>query len=60
MLKKGKGPKTVMCSVCNEQVSRRSTLALPNGSRACRKHEGIEQASRKKLEAEEAKRKEEI
>jgi hypothetical protein len=50
------GPKTVTCSVCGETVSKRKTLLLKDGSRACRSHEGVEdQASQLWKEEQEKK-----
>lgn len=36
-------PKTVTCSICNQEVLKAQTLARKDGSRACRSHEGVEQ-----------------
>lgn len=58
-------PKTVKCVVCGEEVSKRSTVALQDGSRACRTHEEAlegqeclrrQEAARKVSEAREQER----
>ena len=45
---------SVTCSICKKQVSKRQTLALPDGTRACREHPEAksagEQARAKQLE----------
>lgn len=49
--------KTVTCAICKEEVSKRQTLAIGNGKRACRKHTEAQQSSaillqKEKLEKE--------
>lgn len=40
-------PKTIICSICGNEVTKRSTYAIGDGKRACRHHEGVdEQAQR--------------
>jgi hypothetical protein len=36
------GPPTVVCCICNEQVTKRQTYSIGSG-RACKKHEGVQE-----------------
>ncbi|RLI36696.1 hypothetical protein DRO66_05145 [Candidatus Bathyarchaeota archaeon] len=37
--------KMVECSICYEEVTKKSTLQIKDGTRACRKHEGVNDQS---------------
>ena len=51
-------PKTTICSVCKQEVTKASTLEIRPGIRACRVHDGVtDQADARLYEAKEAERK---
>lgn len=46
----------ITCTICGQQVSKRSTLAVGDGKRACRSHKGVEQqAVNKQVQAKQQK-----
>ena len=47
--------KTVTCCICGEQVSKRQTLAVGPGQRACRKHDNTQEKSHELLIEEKKK-----
>jgi hypothetical protein len=51
--------KTFICSVCGETVTKPGSYALPNGTRACRKHEEAQSAHEKTVADDEARRQQE-
>jgi hypothetical protein len=44
--------KQVTCSICNSTVNKAQTLALPDGTRACRSHSEAQQAAEERQKAE--------
>lgn len=49
------GPPTVLCFMCGRTVTKRSTIALRDGRRACRTHEGIMAEAQARHQQQEAK-----
>lgn len=47
--------KTVVCDVCGQEVSKKKTLAIGEGKRACRTHEGTTSAAKAQQVARKAK-----
>ncbi len=45
-------PKMTTCSICGKEVTKKSTLMMNDGSRACRSHDGIEDQSLKRIKKE--------
>jgi len=51
-------PKMVKCSICGDEVSKRSTRLLENGTRACKSHDGVVEQSEARMAEEKKKRQE--
>lgn len=49
-------PKMVHCCICGQEVTKKSTLMLNDGRRACRTHEGVETQSRDRVKKENNRR----
>jgi hypothetical protein len=49
-------PKSATCSICGETVLKSQTLAIKDGTRACRSHSGVKEESASLQEAEKTRR----